>query len=81
MLTGSLQPAAMLVTDAAVNLGTALMASQTLEPGVYVCMGGRAFPAGQVRKDALTGQFRSTSSDDVTGHEGTNGPAGAAVLA
>ena len=50
-----------LLPNAALNLGTALMASQTLGPGVYVCMGGRAFPAGQVRKDALTGQFVHTS--------------------
>lgn len=61
VLTGSLQPAAMAVSDAALNLGTALMASQTLAPGVYVCMGGRAFPAGQVRKDARTGRFVGTS--------------------
>ncbi len=61
VLTGALQPAAMAVNDAALNLGAALMASQTLAPGVYVCMSGRAFPAGQVRKDALTGQFVSTA--------------------
>lgn len=59
-LTGSLQPAAMAVSDAALNLGVALMACQTLPPGVYVCMGGRAFAAGHVRKDASTGQFLST---------------------
>jgi L-asparaginase len=61
VLTGSLQPAAMAVSDAALNLGTALMASQTLAPGVYVCMGGRALPAGEVRKDTATGQFLGTS--------------------
>ena len=57
VLTGALQPAAMAVSDAALNLGTALLASQTLDPGVYVCMGGRALPAGQVRKDRATGRF------------------------
>lgn len=61
VLIGALQPAAMIVSDAALNLGAALMASQTLSPGVYVCMGGRAFPAGQVRKDTSTGRFLSTS--------------------
>lgn len=59
-LTGALQPAAMTVSDAALNLGVALMACQVLPPGVYVCMGGRAFPAGHVRKDPSSGQFLST---------------------
>lgn len=57
VLTGALQPAAMVASDAALNLGAALMASQALQPGVYVCMSGRAVPAGQVRKDPCTGQF------------------------
>ncbi len=57
VLTGALQPAAVAVSDAALNIGAALMASQTLPPGVYVCMSGRAVPAGQVRKDPSTGQF------------------------
>ncbi len=59
VLTGALQPAAMAVSDAALNLGAALVASQTLSPGVYVCMGGRVFPAGAVRKDPATGRFLS----------------------
>lgn len=71
VLTGALQPAAMTVSGAPLNLGTALMASQTLVPGVYVCMGGRAFPSGQVRKDALTGQFVSTSPPDAGSTRGT----------
>ena len=57
VLTGALQPAAMVASDAALNLGAALMACQALPPGVYVCMSGRAAPAGQVRKDTLTGRF------------------------
>ena len=57
VLTGALQPAAMAVSDAALNLGAALVACRTLAAGVYVCMGGRVFPAGAVRKDASTGRF------------------------
>lgn len=57
VLTGALQPAAMAVSDAALNLGAAVMASQTLKPGVYVCMSGRAIPAGVARKDPATGHF------------------------
>jgi L-asparaginase len=59
-LTGSLQSAAMAVSDAALNLGAALMACQTLPSGVYVCIGGRAFAAGHVRKDSSSGQFLKT---------------------
>ena len=61
VLTGALQPAAMAVSDAALNLGAALMASQTLSPGVYVCMSGRTLPAGQARKDRATGRFVSVA--------------------
>ncbi len=57
VLTGALQPAAMAVSDAALNLGAAVLAAQTLKPGVYVCMSGRAVPAGQARKDMNTGRF------------------------
>jgi L-asparaginase len=59
VLTGALQPAAMTLSDAALNLGAALMASQTLPPGVYVCMSGRVLDAGAARKDQVTGQFLS----------------------
>lgn len=61
VLTGALQPAAMAISDAALNLGAALTASQTLAAGVYVCMGGQVFPADAVRKDASTGRFISES--------------------
>jgi len=57
VLIGALQPAAMAVSDAALNLGAAVLASQTLKPGVYVCMSGRAVPAGEARKDPNTGHF------------------------
>lgn len=57
VLTGSLQPAAMSVSDAALNVGAAVMACQLFEPGVYVCMNGRVFRAGTVHKDPATGRF------------------------
>ena len=79
VLTGSLQPAAMAVSDAALNLGTALMAAQTLAPGVYVCMGGRALPAGHVRKDRLTGRFVSTSPPGAPRPAGPSSPPTAAA--
>lgn len=64
VLTGALQPAAMAVSDAALNLGAALISCQVLPPGVYICMGGRAIPAGQARKDASTGRFLTTKPLD-----------------
>ncbi|WP_448616926.1 asparaginase domain-containing protein [Modestobacter sp. URMC 112] len=79
VLTGSLQPAAMTVSDAALNLGAALMASQTLAPGVYVCMGGRAFPAGEARKDPHTGRFVRTSPPGAPGPAGPGSPPPAAA--
>jgi L-asparaginase len=57
VLTGALQPAAMIRSDAALNIGAALASCQTLGPGTYVCMSGRIFPAGTVRKDFTTGRF------------------------
>jgi L-asparaginase len=63
VLTGALQPAAMTFSDAALNLGAALMASQTLPPGVYVCMSGRVLAAGAARKDQVTGRFLSVRQE------------------
>lgn len=57
VLTGAMQPAAMHGSDAAFNLGGAVVACQVLPPGVHVCMNGRVFPAGAVVKDRARGRF------------------------
>jgi L-asparaginase len=57
VLTGALQPASMASTDAGLNVGGALIACRILPPGVYVCMSGSVFRAGDVRKDVTTGRF------------------------
>jgi L-asparaginase len=44
-------------SDALFNFGAALMAAQTLAPGVYVAMNGRAFSWDDVRKVAELGEF------------------------
>jgi len=51
VLTGSMQPARLRVTDAGFNLGTAVLAVQTLPPGVYVTMNGRSFNPDHCRKN------------------------------
>ncbi len=51
VLTGSLAPARFKMSDAEFNLGMAVAAVQSLEPGVYVTMNGRVFEAGSVVKN------------------------------
>jgi L-asparaginase len=51
VLTGSMQPARLRVTDAGFNLGAAVVAVQTLPPGVYVAVNGRIFNPDTCRKN------------------------------
>ena len=57
VLTGAMQPAVMAHSDAGFNLGAAIYALNLLEPGVYISMRGRIFPAHTVRKDRARGIF------------------------
>ena len=57
VLTGAMQPAVMAHSDAGFNLGAAISALNLLEPGVYISMSGRIFPARTVRKDRARGIF------------------------
>ncbi|MFC2744349.1 MAG: asparaginase domain-containing protein [Rothia dentocariosa] len=57
VLTGAMQPAVMAHSDAGFNLGAAISALNLLEPGVYISMSGRSFPAHTVRKDRARGIF------------------------
>jgi len=50
-------PAVMARSDAGFNLGAAIAALNLLEPGVYISMSGRIFPAESVRKDRSRGIF------------------------
>jgi putative L-asparaginase len=52
-----MQPAVMARSDAGFNLGAAIAALNLLEPGVYISMSGRIFPAESVRKDRSRGIF------------------------
>jgi L-asparaginase len=51
VLTGSMQPALFRMTDAALNIGSALAAVQCLPPGVYIAMNGRIFDPSRSRKN------------------------------
>ncbi|MGW8268042.1 MAG: asparaginase domain-containing protein [Longimicrobiales bacterium] len=59
VLTGAMQPAAFVVSDAAFNIGFALAALQTLPPGVYLAMNGRIFDPHDVRKNMELDRFEA----------------------
>ena len=50
VLTGAMQPARFKSSDAAFNIGCAVAAVQTLQPGVYIAINGRIFDPEKVRK-------------------------------
>lgn len=62
-LAGALAPARFAESDASFNLGMALATVQTAGPGVWICMNGTVFAAGNVRKDRARGAFVATEAD------------------
>ncbi|MDX2446914.1 MAG: asparaginase domain-containing protein [Desulfobacterales bacterium] len=59
VLTGALKPALFKTTDAVFNIGCAVIAAQTLEPGIYIVMNGCVFPYDHVRKNVQQGMFEA----------------------
>jgi L-asparaginase len=57
VLTGALSPARFKTTDAIFNVGMAVAAVQTIDPGVYIAMNGQVFPAGEVKKNREENRF------------------------
>ena len=57
VLTGALKPALFKTTDAVFNIGCAVVAVQTLHPGVYIVMNGCVFTHDHVRKNVQQGMF------------------------
>ena len=57
VLTGAMQPARFRDSDALFNLGLAIAAFSTCQPGVYIAMSGKVFAADGVRKNRLAGRF------------------------
>lgn len=59
VLTGALAPALFKSSDAMFNIGCAITAAQTKEPGVYIAMNGQIFDHDKVRKDVPNNMFVS----------------------
>ncbi|MBY0535396.1 MAG: asparaginase [Chitinophagaceae bacterium] len=60
VITGAMIPYKFGSSDGFFNLGSALAFVQTLPPGVYVAMNGKAFNWDNVRKNKQTGIFEET---------------------
>lgn len=59
VLTGAMQPARFRDSDALFNLGLAVGALNICQPGVWIAMSGRVFPADGVRKNRMAGRFEA----------------------
>lgn len=59
VLTGSMMPAKFKSSDAMFNIGGALIAVQTLTPGVYIVMNGQIFDPNQARKNVELNRFET----------------------
>jgi L-asparaginase len=59
VLVGAMLPWVLRHSDAAFNLGAAVVAVQCLPAGVYVVMNGSVFAAGAVRKNREQGVFEA----------------------
>jgi len=57
VLTGAMQPAAFRNSDAAFNIGCAIIAVQILPEGVYIVMNGKVFDPIKSRKNMRLNQF------------------------
>ncbi len=60
VLTGSMAPARFRETDAVFNIGCAVVAVQTLPPGVYILMNGQVFDPHAARKNVAANVFEET---------------------
>lgn len=61
VLTGSLSPARFKTTDAVFNIGMAVAAVQSVQPGVYIAMNGQVFAQGEVAKNRAENRFEKVS--------------------
>lgn len=57
VMTGSMQPARLRVSDAAFNVGCAITAVQILDPGVYIVMNGRVYDPRLTTKNRAERRF------------------------
>ena len=61
VLTGSMQPAEFRKSDAAFNLGSAVMAVQVLPEGVYLAINGQIFNPNNTKKNVKFDRFEVQS--------------------
>ena len=61
VLTGALNPARFMGSDAVFNIGCAVGAVQTLSAGIYIAMNGRIWDPAQVRKNIAANCFESNN--------------------
>ncbi len=59
VLTGALEPARFKTSDAMFNIGSAVTAVQTKQPGIYITMNGEVFDYDKVLKDVEKNRFMS----------------------
>lgn len=57
ILTGAMRPQSLGRSDAGFNVGGAMIAVQTLPPGIYGVMNGQVFSAQDLHKNTQTGRF------------------------
>jgi len=57
VLTGALEPALFVTSDALFNIGCAVAAVQTLPPNIYIAMNGQIFTWDNVVKDVENNRF------------------------
>ncbi len=61
VLTGALNPARFVGSDAVFNIGCALGAVQSKPPGVYIAMNGRIWNPDEVRKNRSRNRFEEVA--------------------
>lgn len=59
VLTGSMEPARLRISDAVFNIGYAIAALQLLSPGVYIAINGRVFDPEKILKNIELNRFES----------------------
>src|SRR5690625_729611 len=59
VMTGALNPARFIDSDAVFNIGCAVGAAQALPPGVWIVMNGRVWKPENVRKNRTANRFEA----------------------
>jgi L-asparaginase len=60
VMTGSMQPARLRISDAVFNIGYAIAAAQHLLPGAYIAINGLIFDPQRTRKNVTLNRFESS---------------------